>query len=73
MTLEEKKEEIVSEIIKLRHEQGLTQKQLEKLSGVKQPIIARMETGTTIPQLSTILKILFSLGKTITIVPIENK
>jgi len=63
---------LVGEIINSRQERGLTQKQLEEMSGVKQPIIARLEKGTTDPQLSTLLKVLAPLGKTLTIVPIEN-
>ena len=64
---------IISAIIEARHEQGISQKQLEELSGVKQPVIARMETGKTNPQLDTILKILASLGKTLAVVPLNNK
>lgn len=63
---------LIGELIKARQEQGISQKQLEELSGVKQPIIARMEKGTTSPQLETVLKILAPLGKTLAIVPIEN-
>jgi predicted transcriptional regulator len=73
MTAEEKRKELVAEVIRLRQEQGLTQKQLEELSGVKQPIIARMETGANIPQLSTVIKLLVPLGKTLAVVPLENK
>jgi len=43
------------------------------MSGVKQPVIARMETGSTSPQLDTILKILAPLGKTLAVVPIAGK
>ena len=64
---------IISAIIEARHEQGISQKQLEELSGVKQPVIARMETGKTNPQLDTILKILASLGKTLAVVPLNHK
>ncbi len=64
---------LVGEIITTRKELGLTQKQIEELSGVKQPIIARMEKGTTDPQLSTILKVLNSLGKTLQIVDLNNR
>lgn len=46
--------QLVAEIVKIRKERGLTQKRLEELSGVKQPVIARMENGTNIPQLFTI-------------------
>lgn len=64
---------IMSELIKARHEQGVSQKRLEELSGVSQPVIARMETGKTNPQLDTVLKVLASLGKTLAVVPLENR
>lgn len=63
---------LISEIIKARQEQGISQKKLEELSGVKQPVIARMETGQTNPQLDTVLKLLAPLGKTLAIVPIAS-
>ena len=58
-------------MINAREENGITQKQLEVMSGIKQPVISRMEKGMTDPQLSTVLKILNSLGKTIKIVPMK--
>lgn len=61
---------IIGEIIKARQEQGVSQKMLEELSGVKQPIIARMEKGSTNPQIDTILKVLAPLGKTLAVVPL---
>jgi DNA-binding XRE family transcriptional regulator len=61
------------EIAKARDEKGLTQRKLEELSGVKQPIIARMEKGYTSPQLDTILKVLAPLGKTLSIVDIADR
>lgn len=64
---------LISELIHARQDKGITQKQLEEASGVRQPVIARMEKGTTDPQLMTILKILRPLGKTLAIVPIEEK
>lgn len=64
---------LIGELIKARQERGISQKKLEELSGVKQPIIARMEKGTTSPQLDTILKVLAPLGKTLAIVPLETK
>jgi len=53
------------EIAHARKERGISQKKLEELTGVKQPIIARMERGSTSPQLETILKVLAPLGKTL--------
>lgn len=63
---------IIGELIKAREEKGLSQKKLEELSGVKQPAIARLESGKTIPQLDTILKLLLPLGKTLAVVPLEK-
>lgn len=63
---------VINEIIKAREETGLSQRQLEKLSGVKQPVIARMEKGTSTPQLGTILRLLAPLGKTLKVVPIQT-
>ena len=63
---------LIGEMIKARQEKGISQKKLEELSGVKQPVIARMERGLTDPQLTTILKVLRPLGKTLKIVDIEE-
>lgn len=64
---------IIGELIKARREKGISQKKLEELSGVKQPIIARMEKGSTSPQIGTVLKVLAPLGMTLAVVPIKNK
>lgn len=64
---------LIGELIKARQEKGLSQKKLEELSGVKQPIIARMEKGITSPQIDTVLKILAPLGKTLAVVPLDNQ
>ncbi len=63
---------LIGELIKARQERGISQKQLEELSGVKQPIIARMEKGTTNPQINTLIKVLAPLGKTLAVVPLEK-
>lgn len=63
---------LIGELIKARQERGISQKKLEELSGVKQPIIARMEKGSTSPQIDTILKVLAPLGKTLAIVPLDK-
>lgn len=63
---------LIGELIKARQEKGISQKKLEELSGVKQPIIARMEKGSTSPQINTLLKVLAPLGKTLAVVPLEK-
>jgi len=61
------------EIADARKEHGISQKKLEEMSGVKQPIIARMERGKTSPQLDTVLKILAPLGKTLYIGDLDKE
>lgn len=63
--------DLIGEIIKARQKKGISQKRLEELSGVKQPIIARMEKGRTSPQVETIMKVLAPLGMTLAVVPLE--
>ena len=59
-------------MIEAREEMGISQRQLEELSGVKQPQIARMERGNADPQLGTLLRVLNAMGKTLAIVPIAD-
>lgn len=63
---------LMAEFIEIRQKNSLSQRQLEALSGVPQPVIARLEKGVTDPQLSTLLKILAPLGKTLAIVPLPE-
>lgn len=62
---------LMGELIKARQEKGISQKKLEEMSGVKQPVIARAERGVNCPTVNTMLKILLPLGKTLAIVPLE--
>jgi len=57
-------------LIKARKERGISQRELERLSGVKQPIIARIESGTVSPKLDTVMKLLAAMGKKLEIVPL---
>ncbi|MCL1844271.1 MAG: helix-turn-helix domain-containing protein [Defluviitaleaceae bacterium] len=63
---------LMYELVNRRQDLGISQRKLEELSGVKQPVIARMENGTNSPQLDTVLKVLGALGKTLAIVPLER-
>ena len=62
---------LMCEIINARNERGITQKELERISGIKQPMIARIEKGKGNPQLETILRLLAPLGKTLRVVSIK--
>lgn len=63
---------VISALIDAREEQGISQMQLQEMSGVAQPVIARMEKGTTSPRLETVLKVLAPLGKTLAVVPLKR-
>ena len=63
---------LIGELIKARNEQNISQKELEYLSGIKQPSIARVERMNTDPRLHTLIKLLLPLGKTLAIVLLEK-
>jgi ribosome-binding protein aMBF1 (putative translation factor) len=63
---------VIGEFIRARQKQGISQKKLEKLSGVRQPVIARWETGNVSPQLDTLIRVLTPLGKTLAVVPLKK-
>ena len=67
------KEEIIQAVIKARKEKNLTQQQLSDISGIKQPAIARIENGTNSPMVSTLMKMLYSMGYTLKVVPLEKE
>jgi predicted XRE-type DNA-binding protein len=64
--------ELMVALTEARTEKGMSQKKLEALSGVKQPIIARMEKGGTSAQLNSVLKVLAPLGKTLYIGDLQS-
>ena len=64
---------LITSLIQARKEQGLSQRDLEMISGVKQPQIARLERGDANPQLDTILKVLAAMGKTLAVVPLPAR
>lgn len=54
--------EFIMEIVKLRMSKNVTQKELAVMTGIPQPNIARFEKNTHSSSLSTVIKILNSLG-----------
>lgn len=63
---------LIGKMVEAREKRGMSQRDLAKLSGVKQPAIARMESLRAAPQIDTLLKVLTPLGYTIEIVPIPE-
>lgn len=63
---------VVSEVVDARHEKGLSQARLASAAGVKQPVVARLETGVNSPRLDTLLKVLTPLGKSLQVVDLAD-
>lgn len=59
--------EIREEIIRLRLQQGLSQKELAEKAGTKQSAISRLENGSYNPSIAFLSKIAHALGKEIKI------
>lgn len=64
--------DIIEATIGARKKNKLTQRELSELSGVKQPVIARIEKCVNSPQTSTLIKLLYPMGYTIRVVPLEE-
>lgn len=64
--------ELIGKMIEAREGKGLSQRELARISGVKQPAIARLESMKSTPQIDTLFKILNPLGYTISIVPLNS-
>ena len=48
--------DLIGKVIEARESQGLSQRDLAELSGIKQPAIARMESMKSIPKIDTLFK-----------------
>ena len=57
----------------MRQYNNISQNELAAMSGVRQPMIARIEHGINTPNMSTILKLLAAFGKTLSIVDIQDE
>lgn len=69
--MQDKCNNIIDNLIILRKNKGLSQKDLAKAANLAQPAIARMESKRAVPQLDTLIKIIEALGYTLAIVPLE--
>lgn len=64
--------DIINATIEARKNSKLSQRELANKSGLKQPVIARVESRTRSPQVSTLLRMLYPIGYTLKVVPIEK-
>ena len=68
----ELEKDLISAMVAIREEQGLSQTELAERSHVKQPAIARLEKNAHSPQIDSLLRILAPMGYTLQIVPLKK-
>lgn len=71
--LKEREKKLIKQMVEIRTGQKISQARLAAMSGVKQPVIARMEKCVHSPQISSLLKVLAPMGYTLEIVPIDMR
>ena len=65
-------ESIIDATIRVREQSKLSQRELSKKTGIKQPAIARIESKILSPKVSTLIKLLYPMGYTLKVVPLNN-
>ncbi len=64
--------DIIKATIEARKRCALSQRDLSKKTGIKQPAIARIESLSLSPKISTLIKLLYPIGYTIKVVPLQK-
>ena len=64
--------DLIKATIEARERLKLSQRDLSEKSGVGQPVIARMERLVNSPQTSTLMKLLYAMGYTLKVVPLDK-
>lgn len=60
--------QLIEKIVKIRNERGLSQRELCKIIGMKQPYLVKIENKQISPSINTIIKILSALNLKIEII-----
>lgn len=63
---------LIKKMIRIRKKQGISQKQLSEMCGIKQSAIARIENMNNSPQINTLFKLLIPMRYKLVIVPITE-
>ncbi|MBQ7568718.1 helix-turn-helix transcriptional regulator [bacterium] len=63
---------LICALVEARKEKGLSQQDLEAITGIKQSQIARVERCNANPSIKTVIKLLAAVGKTLAVVPLKN-
>ena len=65
--------DIIKATIEARKTINISQSELSKKTGIKQPAIARFEKGLHSPTISTLIKMLVPMGYGIKVVPLKGE
>ncbi len=65
--------DLIEATIEARKKSNLSQRDLSKKTGIKQPAIARIESRSRSPQATTLIKLLYPMGYTIRVVPLKKE
>ena len=68
----ELEKQVIRAAIEARKKANITQQELSKLSGIIQKKKKKIEIGVRIPQYTTLIKLLYPLGYTLKVVPLEK-
>lgn len=66
-------EDLIKAAIDVRKKNNLSQRELSKKAGIKQPAIARIESRLNSPSVNTLIKLLYPMGYTIRVVPLNEE
>lgn len=64
--------DLIKAVISARKTNNLSQRDLSEKTGIKQPVIARIESSTNSPKANTLIKLLYPLGYTLKVVPLDE-
>lgn len=64
--------DLIQATINAREKSNLSQRDLSKICGLKQPVIARIESRARSPKVETLLKMLLPIGYTLKVMPIDR-
>ena len=64
--------DIIRATIEARKNSKLSQRELSKRTGIKQPAIARIESYASSPNTNTLIRLLYPIGYTIKVVPLSK-
>lgn len=64
--------DLIQATINAREKSNLSQRDLSKICGLKQPVIARIESRARSPKVETLLKMLLPMGYTLKVMPIDK-